>query len=273
MPINSLKLSIDSWNIKGLRWPAGTAPKLYEDAAHALQGSDVAVLQEAFEDNEMQGLIAEAGYPNVAKGREQWPRLLYNSGLYVLSRHTFGEIETDVFGDSAGADQLATKGVLATQILAEGAPPVWIVTTHMQAQTGYDPTRKLQVKQLAKFLKEKLGHPDTPIILAGDVNMKPCRPEHESYPLMLEETGMTDVGKYCLDNQLEIVLGDDLDENDIYRTTNDRHFVHPKFLGEGGAGAALSIVPLRVARSKHVVRGKPLSDHANYRVDYRLSWQ
>jgi endonuclease/exonuclease/phosphatase family metal-dependent hydrolase len=273
---NFASLSVGSWNIHGISvFAGGIPPARYGRMGKNLRGSDVVVLQEAFEDKEVKRLIKAAGYPHVVKGPDPMPRVPpHHSGLYILSRHPIAETRSLVYEDAADFDIFATKGVVAARITPDDMPPVWIATTHMQAQTEEDETRESQARQLTDFLERELGHPDQPVILVGDVNMKP---KHQSYHLFRKISGFADVNEFCLEQRFparfKLDLG--LDVNTIFKNTNDRHFVHPRFLRAEPGSAECCIEPARGERRQHFIDKdgeEPASDHPTYDVTYQIAW-
>ncbi|MCX9147935.1 endonuclease/exonuclease/phosphatase family protein [Erythrobacter sp. WG] len=204
-------LSVMTYNIEGLTWPArtGRAPFLAAmteefarmEAAGVLP--DVIVFQEAFSTAAL-STAASTPHPNLAIGpratarsglprsrdpvlrrrnilRGEWGVRFTGSGLAIASRYPILAAFSQPYGPTscAGWDCLANKSAMLVRIAVPGlADPVEIATTHMNSQRASKapPEKHLaahlaQSAELANFL-DRVSRADSPLILGGDFNMR-----------------------------------------------------------------------------------------------------
>ncbi|MGC6400295.1 endonuclease/exonuclease/phosphatase family protein [Sphingomonas sp. FW199] len=207
----AVTLSVMSYNLEGLTWPArvGRRPFLAEitqefarmKAAGELH--DVIGFQEACITDALR-TAATTPLANLALGpraptpsglpksrdpvirkrnylRGEWGIRFMGSGLAIASRYPIIAQFSQPYGPTscAGCDCLANKRVLLVRIVVPGLPdPVEIATTHMNAQgaSKAPPEKHLaahnaQSAELANFL-DKFSTPQSPLVLAGDFNMR-----------------------------------------------------------------------------------------------------
>lgn len=209
LPPNADGLSVMTYNVKGLPWPAaqGRGPAL------AAIGKSLAVmrerkaqpqvvlLQEAFTD-QAKAIARRAGYHHIAIGPQQAPAAdaaplgenfaaaarwdrgelsesLLDSGLVILSDYPIVRSRNFAFpqGACAGFDCLAAKGVMIAWIAVPGAPqPIAIINTHLNSRRAArvpskraDQAYAWQVEATRRFVSENIDR-DTPVIFGGDFN-------------------------------------------------------------------------------------------------------
>ena len=238
----------------------------------------VVFLQEAYTERSLE-LAKRAGYPFIYQGPDA-SRKWVSSGLMVLSDYPVEESDRYAvayadYGDNCAEwECLVNKSAMLLAVQLPQAPEkLLLATTHLQAQTRNDAARVRQVNVLVAEL-QRLGLNRFTSIFAADFNFKPNR--HSSYDHFVALTGFQDVGNFCLHRQnvCRVDVGDrsnngvdKTDLNDVYRNTNDRHFIRqpPK--------SALRITPAYLTRNfLEELDGDDLSDHYGYEVHYRVSW-
>lgn len=209
-PVTALiggKLSILTYNVKGLPWPvAAGRPEALTRIGDTLAGlrakgeaPHVVLLQEAFTE-EARAIARRAGYRYVAYGPasgdiqprnasavrpREWMKgesfgPMLSSGLVMMSDFRISDIRRKPFpaGACSGYDCLANKGMLAARLAVPGiASAVEIVTTHLNSgnPSGQpEPVSRLayqqQVKALDDFVAQDKLSP-TVRIFAGDFNV------------------------------------------------------------------------------------------------------
>lgn len=208
-PQNAEGLSVMTYNVKGLPWPAawgrGAAltaiGKRLADMRERKTQPQVVLLQEAFTD-EAKSIARQAGYSHVAIGPQQaraadaaplgesfaaaarWDRgerseSLLDSGLVILSDYPIVRSRNFAFpqGACAGFDCLAAKGVMIAWIAVPDAPqPIAIINTHLNsrhaahvASERADQAYVWQVAAVRRFVSENIDQ-DMPVIFGGDFN-------------------------------------------------------------------------------------------------------
>ncbi|RZA09047.1 MAG: hypothetical protein EOP11_02945 [Proteobacteria bacterium] len=270
----SLKFRVLSYNIKGL--PSFAAPGFDEDrygdigkilADRNLSGSgpDIVALQESFTSRTAE-LRALANFSFVAKGPGAATMMGVDSGLYILSRYPIIKEESRVFGPElcASWDCYSNKGVQLARIKLPGLPmPVDVYNTHMQASRQSDAIRRGQVKIILEFIKATHA-PGAPIIFAGDFNFRPSAGDL-SFADFIKGSSLIHAGKLCLSLKCETAKGYDLRR--LYETSVDHQFISE------GAEDGFTLIPLRAERNfLDPVKGRLLSDHLGYEVQYELRW-
>ena len=201
------RLSVMTYNIKGLPWPIASdrAQAIDEIGARLRrareQGNqpDVIMLQEAFGDT-AQRIADRAGYRFVAIGPDAAEQARYrfstpiprdwsrgenigkslNSGLAILSDFPLSDVETLAFGDQAcaGFDCLANKGIVKASVDVPGyAAPVRLFNTHLNSRkaSGVEIGKanrafRRQLMIAARFVDDATD-PASPMIFAGDFNI------------------------------------------------------------------------------------------------------
>jgi len=249
----------------------------------------VVFLQEAFIDGAVESLIARAGYAHVARGpdavhpapprsgalgapmrlRGEGVGKLVGGGLLILSDFPIVETRAFAYGDCAGTDCLANKGVLFARIHPPGAPePIDMFTTHLNSQRSAKAplarthaAHALQIAAMERFVGE--AHiPGRAMIFGGDFNMKrsPVRFRHSapSEPYAIARYYCAIPGSAC-DTA-------DLGETERgWRDTQDLQGFHD--------GARIRVRPTRLALLFDRAAPDALSDHSAYLVDYEISWR
>ncbi len=294
------RLDVLTYNIEGLPWPArrDRSAQLREIGAilktlrESGEGPDVVVFQEAFSRTAAASIDA-AGYPAVAAGPSRTQSGAVSSGIDLpgKARPMKGELGIRLLGSGlviasrypivastsrpysrrscAGIDCLSSKGMLLARIAVPGVPyPVDVFNTHMNAQRASRVSRQrhlashnAQTVEMSHFLLEEWNR-DHPVIFGGDFNMRgePERfgPFEALQPLQL-------VHHHCMDpaNECEVRMSWDGDEP--WMDTQDLQL----FASSG----KVRILPERVEAMFDGSEGSPrLSDHAGFRVIYRLEW-
>jgi endonuclease/exonuclease/phosphatase family metal-dependent hydrolase len=204
-------LSVMTYNLEGLTWPARTGRRPFLEAITAELARmetagelpDVIVFQEAFSTAALR-TAASTPHPHFVIGpraktrsrlpktrdpvlrkrnilRGEWGVRMMGSGLAIASRYPITARFAQPYGPTscAGWDCLANKSVMLVRIVVPGLPdPVEIATTHMNAQgASKAPPEKhfaahmAQSAELADFLNS-VSSPDNPLVLAGDFNMR-----------------------------------------------------------------------------------------------------
>jgi endonuclease/exonuclease/phosphatase family metal-dependent hydrolase len=209
LPQNAGGLSVMTYNVKGLPWPAawGRGPALaaignsLADMRERQTQPQVVLLQEAFTDD-AKAIARQAGYRHIAIGPQQAPAAdaaplgesfaaaarwdrgelsesLLDSGLVILSDYPIVQRRNFAFpqGACAGFDCLAAKGVMIAWIaVPDGPQPIAIINTHLNsrhaahvASERADQAYVWQVDATRRFVSENVD-PDTPVIFGGDFN-------------------------------------------------------------------------------------------------------
>jgi endonuclease/exonuclease/phosphatase family metal-dependent hydrolase len=228
-------LSVMTYNLEGLTWPARTGRRPFLEAMtaefarmeQAGELPDVIVFQEAFSTTALRTATStplpyvvlgprastRSGLPktsdpvlrkrNVLRG--EWGIRFMGSGIAVASRYPITASFSQPFGPTscAGWDCLANKGVLLVQIAVPGlADPIEIATAHMNAQgASKAPPEKhfaahnAQSAELADFL-DRVSRPASPMILAGDFNMRRSPARLNAFET---QNGYQLARRYCLE--------------------------------------------------------------------------
>lgn len=204
-------LSVMTYNLEGLTWPArtGRGPFLKAMTAEFARMEqagvlpDVIVFQEAFSTDALR-TAASTPHANFAVGpraptrsglpkttdpvlskrnylRGEWGIRFMGSGIAIASRYPIIAQYSQPYGPTscAGWDCLANKSAMLVRIAVPGlADPVEIATTHMNAQGASGVSRDKQAAshmaqsaELAAFL-DKVSDPANPLVLGGDFNMR-----------------------------------------------------------------------------------------------------
>ncbi|WP_434445095.1 sphingomyelin phosphodiesterase [Lentzea sp. E54] len=194
------------------------------DSTGVLNGQDVVVLQEAFDNAASDRLLANLRdtYPHqtpvVGRGTAGWDVTsgAYSSstpedgGTAVLSRWPITTRVQHVYRDSCGADWFSNKGFAYVRIEAPSGP-LHVIGTHMQAEDstctsapgGYRAQQRAEIKA---FLDARNIPASEPVYVAGDLNVVKAGPE---FPRMVAELGAStpEVGGHpfswdCADNSV-----------------------------------------------------------------------
>ncbi|MFD4675610.1 sphingomyelin phosphodiesterase [Lentzea sp. NPDC058450] len=194
------------------------------DSTGVLDGQDVVVVQEAFDNAASDRLLANLRdtYPHqtpvlgrskagwdVTSGayRDSTPE---DGGVAVLSRWPITTRVQHVYRDACGADWFSNKGFAYVRIEAPSGP-VHVIGTHMQAEdsTCTSAPEGYRVKQRAEiraFLTARNIPTTEPVYVAGDMNVIKAGAE---FPKMVSELGARtpEVGGHpfswdCADNSV-----------------------------------------------------------------------
>lgn len=297
-------LSVMTYNIEGLTWPARTGRKPSLEAIRAELARmdeagilpDVIVFQEAFSTAALRTAAStphphfalgprtrtRSGLPrtrdpvlrrrNILRG-EMGPRMM-GSGLAIASRYPITAVFSQPYGPTscAGWDCLANKSVMLVRIAVPGlAEPVEIATTHMNSQgaSKAPPEKHLaahvaQSAELADFL-DRISQPSSPLVLAGDFNM---RSSPERFDAFEQRNGFQLARRYCLDAQGDPAL----QPCDIRISFDgDAPWMDTQDLQIFDDGARTALRPVRIeAWFDGPDSGERLSDHDAYIVTYAI---
>jgi sphingomyelin phosphodiesterase len=181
------------------------------DSTGVLNGQDVVVLNEAFDNAASDRLLANLRdtYPDVTSGRysDSTPE---DGGAAVLSRWPITTRVQHVYRDGCGADWFSNKGFAYVRIEAPSGP-LHVIGTHMQAEDsactsapgGYRAKQRAEIKA---FLAARNIPAAEPVYVAGDLNVIKASAE---FPQMVAELGAQtpEVGGHpfswdCADNSV-----------------------------------------------------------------------
>jgi sphingomyelin phosphodiesterase len=174
------------------------------DSTGVLDGQDVVVLQEAFDNTASDRLLATLRdtYPHqtpvlgrstagwdVTSGayRDSTPE---DGGVAVLSRWPITTRIQHVYRDACGADWFSNKGFAYVRIEAPSGP-LHVIGTHMQAEdsactsapSGYRAKQRAEIKA---FLTARNIPASEPVYVVGDMNVVKATDE---FPRMVAELG------------------------------------------------------------------------------------
>ncbi len=301
-PTQGHGLSVLTYNVKGLPWPAARnrhpAIAAIGDSLRLMRSQGVqprvVLLQEAFVD-EAKGIGRVAGYPYMAVGpisapltakpplggkfaaAEQWLKgerssNIVDSGLVVLSDYPIVRSRRFAFpkGACAGFDCLAAKGVLVAWIKVPGArQPVAVANTHLNSRHAAsvpeqraDEANAWQIGAVRKFLSSAVTA-ETPLILGGDLNIGQAEDRQEALDSQpLIGNGQTD-GLAAAVALNEIIPSSIAEAGHILERNKDRILSRD--------GNRTNLLPYRawVPFPMSTVK-KPMSDHAGFVVEYRV---
>ncbi|GGM43428.1 sphingomyelin phosphodiesterase [Longimycelium tulufanense] len=159
------------------------------DSQGVLDGQDVVVLQEAFDNGSSDRLLASLAdtYPHqtpvMGRSRSGWDAtmgsysdtVVEDGGVAVISRWPIAEQIQYVYKDACGADFHANKGFVYVR-LNSPAGPVHVIGTHMQADDtgcsqGEVSVRAKQIAEIAGFVRSKNIPANETVVVAGDLNI------------------------------------------------------------------------------------------------------
>lgn len=301
LPQNTEGLSVMTYNVKGLPWPAAWGRGLsltaignrLADMRQRKTQPQVVLLQEAFTDD-AKAIARQAGYRHIAIGPQQAPAAdapplgesfaaaarwdrgelsgsYLDSGLVILSDYPIVRSRNFAFpqGACAGFDCLAAKGVMIAWIAVPDAPePIAIVNTHLNSRRATHVASKRadqayvwQVDATRRFVSENIAQ-DTPVIFGGDFNAGEA-------PRRLSA-----LSRPMLDASEQDGLSTALTSRDAPDSTRDEvlHILKrnkDKLLSRNGSGITLAprdvSVPFGVRSPT-----EPLSDHAGFAIVYAI---
>ncbi|MET9798122.1 sphingomyelin phosphodiesterase [Nocardiopsis alba] len=152
-----------------------------------LDGQDVVVLQELFENSSAErlreGLSEDYPYstPVVGRSKTGWDdttgfrgETVTNGGVSMHSVWPIVRAEQHIFSRACGADWFSNKGFAYVELDTPDGP-LHVVGTHMQAEDGAcrsGEDRRIRAGQLDQIVSVLRGIPeDEPIYVAGDLNI------------------------------------------------------------------------------------------------------
>lgn len=178
-------LVVQSLNVFGLPWPAGTdvAKRCGLVAASIRRDRpDLVALQEVWDGEARTPLLVDdydAAYCESPDG------LFGQSGLLTLSRHPIVDSSTYRFTATQGIEAWVGKGALRTVVQIPGSGRLAIWNVHLQAGAGSGDVRSAQIRELAGWIE---GSDDENRVVLGDFNCGPGQPEWQF--LLAEFTGL-----------------------------------------------------------------------------------
>lgn len=273
-------LSVLTYNVRGLPWPVASGRG---DALRAIgqelaqmrlagQQPDVVLIQEGFR-SEMSELVQASGYRFWARGpgRGSGFGRLTSAGLHVLSDAPIIDVKRHAFGDCAGLDCLANKGVMRVRIMPQGAAtPIDIFNTHLNSRTASRaaPADALaahnrQLLQLDNFIAS-LREDGIPVVVGGDFNV---RNAPQRYYFNALQRPYTVVSEYCSQ-------ASDAECGGAQPSPTKEPWLRSQDLQAFIPDARVNIRPLKTGiMFAETPDRRRLSDHDGYIVRYRLAWE
>lgn len=272
-------ISVLTYNVRGLPWPVasgrGNALRaIGQELAmmrRAGQQPDVVLIQEGFR-SEISELAQASGYKFWARGPGRGAGLgrLASAGLHVLSDAPIIDVRRHAYGDCAGLDCFANKGVMRVRILPVGATsPIDIVNTHLNSRTASRATpanalaaHNAQVRQLNAFVSE-VREDGVPMVVGGDFNV---RNSPQRYYFDALDRPYTVVSEYCSQQPASGCGGVNADpvKEPWLRSQDLQAFVSDQ---------DVSVRPVNTDIMFAKAPDRPrLSDHDGYVVRYQLQW-
>jgi endonuclease/exonuclease/phosphatase family metal-dependent hydrolase len=93
-----------------------------------------------------------------------------SGGVVTMSRYPIARTYHKFFKAASGAEKMASKGFLWTQIHHPNEGMINVISSHFQAWTMYDSTRHKQFSELRDWQSLGIIPPNQPIIIVGDLN-------------------------------------------------------------------------------------------------------
>lgn len=300
------QLSVLSYNIEGLPWPArsGRGEDLARIAGelHALRAAGrqphIVLFEEAF-SHAARAIAAKAGYRYVADGPsasdpvaspttaadrafraaarflagETWGKWR-GSGLRIASDYPILSVKRMTYATCAGTDCLANKGAMLVMVAVPGvSQPVAIVDTHLNSRraSGVPFDRSFyayrrQVDALTDFVRANVPA-GTPLIVAGDFNAGQ-EPRRRAY--LLQKAADWRSGA-----PVKAALETCLQEGDKCPTSDRADLAFSAKRGRDyqwfapGGSTEISLASM-TALFGHDGRGRMLSDHVGYAATYLI---
>ena len=299
----STEISVLSYNVEGLPWPArkNRTPQLREigrqlgEMRRKGTAPDVVLLQEAF--TRTAARIGEsAGYPNLVRGpgrrrarpptsAEADPALIdrrkrnkgegfgrfLSSGLYILSDFPISEAAAQPFRsrECAGFDCLANKGLQHARIWVPGVPvPLDLFNTHLNSRGAS------RVSEARSLKAHRLQIDETSRFIEEWRDRRSpmifggdfnMRQAEDRFQHFALKTPYTLVHQYCVQQPAVCDVRMSWDGDAPWMDTQDLQGFED--------GEQVSIRPVKVeAMFDWPWRGRPLADHDGLLVVYRLSW-
>lgn len=296
-----MRLSVLTYNIEGLAWPArsGRATHLREIgerlAAMRQAGGapDVVLFQEMF-SGAAKKAVAATGYRSIVHGPLRTDKAppasarhplpgnskvkrgeigihLQGGGLAIATDYPIIGVRTRPYGkrSCAGLDCLANKGIVLARVAIPGVPgAIDIYDTHMNSRGASKApaernlaAHKRQSLQASEFMSETSDDAN-PLILGGDFNMRHSEARFDTFT---RYQPLQLVHEVCIDPASGCGVRMSWDGDEPWMDTQDLQLFWP--------GEAVSIRPTRVeAMFDGGESGPELSDHDGFLVTYELSW-
>lgn len=296
----SVKLSVLTYNLEGLGWPArkARAAELKEIGARlaamreAGSGPDVILFQEMF-SGAAKRAVAASGYPAIVPGPQRTTKpaiadhdkmagrakplkgelgiKMVGGGLAIASRYPIVETALDAYGKRAcaGLDCLSNKGIMLARIAMPGVPaPIDIYNTHMNSRGA---SRVSEARDGEAHARQAIAASEfiartqdmaVPLIFGGDFNM---RHSEDRWAEFSEYHPLTLVHQICVDPTSACEVKMSWDGDAPWMDTQDLQFF--------ADGERLTVRPVRVeALFDGGASGPRLSDHDGFLVTYELRW-
>ena len=294
------RLSVLTYNIEGLSWPArsGRAPQLRAIGARlaamrqAGAAPDVVLFQEMF-SGAAKKAVAATGYPAIVHGprrtdravdpdrrrlpgKSKWKRgeigvHVEGSGLAVASDYPIVAVASRPYGfrACAGIDCLSNKGIVLARLAIPGVPgAIDIYDTHMNSRGASRAPAKRNLaahKRQSVIASEFMAETNddaNPLILGGDFNMRHSEARFDAFT---RHQPLKLVHEVCRDPASGCDAAMSWDGDAPWMDTQDLQLFWP--------GEAVAIRPIRVeAMFDGGPSGPELSDHDGFLVTYELSW-
>ncbi len=241
-PVQTVDLSVMSWNVWGLHWPLSLdRDERMAEIPAELDRADLVGLQEVW-GGALRRLDADLTMPMDQPG---------DSGLAIGGR-LGGSTSAALFHPFAiqtGIERFKQKGILETEVLVEGIA-VRVYNTHLQHGPDSAGVRAEQAGQLIALLAQH----DQPSVVLGDFNFYRNHPTDTDTIAQMNEAGLRDVAEelerpqatFRFDNRYALRSG--LEEG---RERFDRVYVRN--------GSEVQVDPVRVEVVRY--QRRPLSDH------------
>lgn len=298
--IASAEISVMTYNMQGLPWPAGkgrgAALKAMQAELGALhkrgEAPDIILFQEMFSGAAKQA-VAGSGYGAIVSGPRRLdnpdgqpePKLdgkaqplkgevgirILGSGLAIASRFPIIADAREAYGQRAcaGMDCFANKGILMARVAIPNVPyPLDIFNSHMNAriisrvpEARNGEAHRRQVARAANFIAEKADE-DYPIIFGGDFNMRDSLPRWAQFR---EFHPLNLVHDYCIGEPESCFVEAKWEGDPPWLMTHDLQFF--------ADGRRMTVTPIKVESlfDGHD-GGAKLSDHAGLKITYRIEW-
>lgn len=300
------ELSVLSYNIEGLPWPARTGRgedlSRIADQLQALRADGrqphVVLFEEAF-SHKARAVARQAGYRYIVDGPsasdtgapetsladrafhaaarffagEKWGKWR-GSGLRIASDYPILAVKRMAYSTCAGMDCLANKGAVLVTIAVPGvSQPVAIVDTHLNsrraARVSIDRSfyaYQRQVDALSEFVRTNV-QPGMPFIVAGDFNAGQ-EPRRRDYLLQR-------AAAWRSDTPVRAALDTCLQAGDLCATDNRPDLAFSQKRGRdyqlfASSGSANLTLKSMAALFGHDADGRMLSDHVGYAATYTI---
>ena len=218
------------------------------------------------------GMFTFVEGPDVANDSTWLP--LVGNELALASRLPVVAVDSHVYGHAADEDRLAAKGVLHARLAPAAADPIDVFVTHLQAGAEHSAVRRLQLEELAAFIRRKVDGVAHPVLVLGDFNVRGSRVDRQDpdsdYRFLVQQLNAAVAPRRFIDTW----LATNAEDSETASGTKPRvladgtlrpHEERVDYVFLAGSGAAPEWTRLDFFASDLVVDGAPvgnLSDHA-----------